>query len=395
MVPVLNEPWGARARETWRDVGEARRVLSCLAATAADAGGAGAPPALSVAASDRGPLASWLLRNDLAALAFAAAWPDDADLAGLLREAAAGGAAGNLAHLATLRCIERCFASARLPMILLKGAAIASSGYRDPSLRPMTDLDIWIRDDDMPRAVEQLRELGFRQEAGPPHRPAALQKRSRGELVFRHGRGEHGLVELHYGAFQGWWVRRAAAPDDEALWRRAVPAGPGRHALRLSTEDAILQTAFHVAVNQFGQVPLRGLMDLAVLARAHSVDWLTVAARARDWRLATVTWLVLDTAHQLVGLPGCEAALAGLRPAPARRAALSAFVTPRSLLAGRDLTRRLRRPAFMMSLVDRRRDGMRVIGRTLWPERWWITARYGRPVSRVRHLFGLVLRGEA
>jgi hypothetical protein len=201
------------------------------------------------------------------------------------------------------------------------------------------------------------------------------------------------MVELHYGAFQGWWARRAADPDDEAIWRRAVPVGPGRHALRLATEDAILQTAFHVAVNQFGQAPLRGLMDLAVLVRAHPVDWNAVAARARQWRLKTATWLVLDTAHRLIGLPGSDSVLDELRPARARRTALWALVTPRTLLAGRDLTQKGRRHVFMMALVDRRLDGARLIGRTLWPEPWWIAARYGRRVSRVRHLFGLVHRG--
>jgi len=275
--------------------------------------------------ADRGRWAAWMTRNELAGLAFAAALPTDARLAEMLRVAALGAAAGNLAHFANLDRIERRFALERLPMVVLKGAAVATAAYRDTSYRPMSDLDIWVRDGDMPRAVDLMRELAFRQEPGLQHRPPALQQRSRGELVFRHPRHEHGLVELHYGAFQGWWARRTADPDDEALWRRAVPLGPGRHALRLAAEDAILQTSFHVAVNQFGQAPLRGLMDLAVLARAHEVDWLAVAARARAWRLRTATWLVLDTAHQLIGLPGCEPALAQLRPnrAGARRFAPS------------------------------------------------------------------------
>jgi len=176
---------------------------------------------------------------------------------------------------------------------------------------------------------------------------------------------------------------------------RARPrrAGRARHALHLAPEDAILQTAFHVVVNQFGQAPWRGLMDLAVLARAHAIDWDTVATRAQDWRLATASWIVLDMADRLIGLPGCGAALAKLRPLRARRASLRAFMTPSALLSGRDLTRLSRRHVFMLTLVDRPRDGARLIGRTLWPEAWWITARYGRPVSRIEHLWGLVRRG--
>jgi len=394
VVAVNNEPWGVRLREPWREVPLARGVLSWLAGTAS---GAVTPSGLYPLADpgSRRFWAGWLADHDFAALGFAATHPSDPEFAAALKEAALGETAGNLAHFATLAKIEQRFAGDRLPMVLLKGAAVASSAYRDPSFRPMTDLDIWVRDDDMPRAVDHLRELGFRQEAGRPDRPAELQRQAGGELVFRHGRRAHGLVELHFGAFQGWWIRRAATPDEGGVWQRAVPVGPGRHALRLAADDAILQTAFHVAVNQFGQAPLRGMMDLAVLARTHTIAWGDIARRARAWRLATATWLVLDTAHRLIGLPGCEAALAELRPARARRAALRAQLTPSALLAGRDLTPPARRHLFMLSLVDRPRDGARLVGRTVWPEPWWIAARYGRPVSRARHLWGLVRRGAA
>jgi hypothetical protein len=393
VVHDFAESSGSPPSVPWKHERTAREALSSLARTAAgchDPAGAGQ----LTAALDRSELAAWLVAHDLAALGFASALSTDPELAGMLRKAAFGAAAGNLAHFATLERIERRFEADRLPMVLLKGSAVACSAYSDPSFRPMTDLDIWIRDEDVDRAVLALRELGFRQDPGLPHRPAALQRRSSGEIIFRHTRGEHGLVELHYGAFQGWWIQRAAGPDTAGVWRRAELMGPGRHARRLAAEDAILQTAFHLVVNQFGQAPWRGLMDLAVLARVHRVDWDAVADRARAWRLRTATWLVLDSTNRLIGLPGCDAAVSRLRPHRARRAALRLFVTPEALLSGRDLTRRTRRHVFMLSLVDRLRDGARLIGRAVWPERWWIAARYGRPAGRVEHLWGLVRRGE-
>ena len=373
---------------------DARAVLASLASF-----GAGETAAVDVRgflrSTEPQALAAWLCRHDLAGLAFAAVASTELDLAGRLKPAALGAAAANLAHFATLGGIERRFADENIPFVLLKGAALATSAYRDPALRPMTDLDLWVRDEDMPRAGGAIASLGFRQEAGLPHRPRALQERSRGELVFRPADGGHGLVELHFGAFQGWWARRTANPDDDGLWSRAVPAGPGRHARGLAPEDATLQVAFHLAVNHFGQAPWRGLMDLAVLARAYRLDWEAVADRATAWRLATATWMVLDLANGIAGLPGCEPALKRLRPARSRVAVLRAFMSDRALLAGRELTAPGRRHAFMTALVDRPRDGARLIGRTLWPERWWLTARYGRPVSRARHLWGLVRRGEA
>jgi hypothetical protein len=339
-------------------------------------------------------LATWLARHDLAPLGLAVARTLDPALAALLAPDALGAAAANLLHFAALERLERRFATEGVAMVLLKGAAIAPGAYADTSFRPMTDLDIWVRDRDMPRAMALVRAEGFRQEAGLRHRPQELQRHSGGEIVFRPAHGGHGLVELHFSPFQGWWIQRTASPDIDGVWRRCEPAGDARHARRLAVEDAVLQTAFHVVVNQFGQAPLRGLMDLAVLARSRRIDWTVVVDRAVRWRLAAATWLALDTAERLIGLPGSAAGLERLRPVRARRALLRTFVTPASVLAGRDLTRPARRHPFMLALADRSRDGARLVGRVLWPEPWWVEARHGRGVGRLGHVRELLRRGD-
>lgn len=348
----------------------------------------GSWPGATVALSD------WLVRCDLAPLAHAAARIASPELASSVTAAAFGAAAANLGHFRSLDRIETRFESERIPLVLLKGAAVASHSYANSAYRPMTDLDAWVRDDDMPRAVEALRSLGFRQGGGLASRPEALQRLSGGELVFRPEHGGHGLIELHFSPFQGWWVKRTTAPDLPGMWRRAVVMAPGRYAMRLADDDAILQTALHVAVNQFGQAPLRGLVDLAVMARARAIDWASVAERAVSWRMAQAAWLVLDAADRLIGLPGSRNVLDRMRPSIPARALLRTFVTPRSILNNRDLKRPALRHLFMLALADRRSDGARLIGRALWPELWWITARHGPSAGRWSHMMELLRRGD-
>ena len=368
----------------------ARSVLERLADVAAARSLSTPPPSVAQLSG----LDAWLVRHDLAPLARTAFLAWDAELAARLTPAAFGAAAANLAHFETLAALERRFEKARVGMVLLKGASAATTWYADPSFRPMTDLDLWVPEAEMARAVGLLAEAGFRQDPGLAHRPEALQRLSGGELVFRPDGGRHGLVELHFSPFPGWWIRRTADPDLAALWARSEAMGRDRHARRLAAEDALLQTSFHVVVNQFGQAPLRGLMDLAVIARARALDWDAVADRARRWRLAHATWLALDTANRLIGLPGVEPALARLRPSRGRLRILRSLLTPGSLLAGRDLTRPARRHPFMLALVDRPRDAGRLIGRAVWPERWWVAARHGRSAGRLAHVRHLLRRGE-
>jgi hypothetical protein len=367
---------------------DAPAFLSVVADSAA-----GIPSDLIVPESiDPSALALWLRHARLSAATYALARRSGGELARRLRVDALAAAAANLVRFRALRSIEADFASGAVPVVLLKGAAVAEAAYGDVAWRPMSDLDLWVRDEDVPHAAARLERLGYTRLPELPDRPEALQRRSGGEVVFAGPRGT-GLLELHYSAFQGWWIRRTGRPDAAGVWERSIPAGPGRHARRLAPEDAILQTAFHVTVNQFGQAPLRGLLDLAVMARRFEIDWDAVVSRARAWRLATATGLVLAAADALFGLgPGGPAARS-LAPRGVRRALLRRFVTLESILKGRDLTRSPARHAFLLALVDRPRDAARLVGRTLWPEAWWRAARYGRPVGPLEHVWSMARRG--
>jgi len=93
------------------------------------------------------------------------------------------------------------FHEQRIEIILLKGAALARTVYPEPGLRPMRDLDILVKEDDLVRAKMACLSVGF-------HEDAALQVQS----VFvshRHHlppleRCEEGLsvsLEIHQDAF--------------------------------------------------------------------------------------------------------------------------------------------------------------------------------------------------
>jgi hypothetical protein len=163
----------------------------------------------------------------------------------------------------------------------------------------------------------------------------------------------------------------------------------GCDAWTLAPEDATIQLAAHIAVNHQMSYPgVRGLLDLALLARTQAIDWAGLAERARAWRLSTCTWLVLTLTDKLLGLDGAKAAIASLTPRATRRAVLRRLVDEQHVLEGRDMTGGPRRLAFQLLLVDRPKDAARLVGRTLWPEPAWLRSRYGAGglEVRARHL---------
>lgn len=88
---------------------------------------------------------------------------------------------------------------AGIPVLVLKGAALAYLVYPRPELRPMRDLDLLVRPEDTPRARAVLHQIGFRVAAardfvlpaGHHHLPAF-------EMVQN---GETVSVELHTAVF--------------------------------------------------------------------------------------------------------------------------------------------------------------------------------------------------
>jgi hypothetical protein len=293
-------------------------------------------------------------------------------------------------HQRELAHVLRQLNDRQIKVVVFKGAALAHSVYPDPACRTMGDIDLWMAGDDIERARQALREMGY-ESFGKPDRPPALMALFQGEIGLQHRDSEYGLVELHWGVFPGEWLRRVAAIDVDSVRRRVVLARlTGETAHMLAPEDAIIQSALHAAIShQMSMSPLRALVDIALLARHYPIDWSAIVQRARAWRVATAVWLVLSLAVDLAGLAEAAEAARELQPSALRRWLIGRLANAGSLVLMHDLGAGQWRYVFLLLLIDRERDALRLVYRALWPEREWLIARYGRCTfaTRLRHLF--------
>ena len=51
----------------------------------------------------------------------------------------------------------------KIPVVVLKGAALATTLYPDPALRPLSDIDLLVRREHLDAAVQAVKSLGYRQ----------------------------------------------------------------------------------------------------------------------------------------------------------------------------------------------------------------------------------------
>ncbi len=336
-------------------------------------------------------LVAWLVAQGLGPLAYRRYQQAAPSLAAALVGDYYSALAEQTVRSRTLAQVEEALQEDGIPYALLKGAALSRSAYRHAAERVMSDVDFWIPAAHMGKAWQRLHELGYHA-AGKESRPPALQQLSQGEIQFTDSGGV--LVELHWSPFPGWWLQRTAAIDGASLWARVEPLD-GRGARQLSPEDTVLHLAVHLGINhQFALYPFRSLLDIARTAQTRPVDWDAVAGRARNYRVATVTWCTLELLQALVGVDGAERALAALRPGALRRRLLARMVNAERLLAQHDRRSGRSRYLLLLLLVDRPRDMARLIFRTLWPEAEWLAARYGGEMSRWHHLWNIVRHGQ-
>ena len=230
-------------------------------------------------------------------------------------------AARSMFMMSSLRRVVEALIAADIPVLLLKGAALVETVYPDPAQREMLDLDILVPASSLDAASVALTPLGYRA------RPAAGQDADatmtmRLPLDQHHGPALIGneqllAVELHRHILIAGEGRQF---DIDELWQRARASASGDHLLP-SPEDLLLHVCLHFTRNRLGGSyrrrhtggALGQICDIARIIEYDTVDWPSLIATARGYRLDARIFLGLFAARALgVSIP--EEALAELQP---------------------------------------------------------------------------------
>ena len=258
-------------------------------------------------------------------------------------------------------------AEAGVPVIVLKGAALAALVYPAPALRPMRDLDLLVQPRDRARVEAVLRRLREAPAAGSdaPHGSSALGPERFAPLDIR----DH-LVSPRGVA----WLPAAGAIPIADVWQRARPAQIVSVAtLVLSPEDLLLHLALQLAEAGGFVGHVRTLCDIGATCWRYgeAIDWWALGTRATTYQVGKALYYCLRLARELVGADVPGGALTELRARcghlPLEERFLAA-VTRRALLAegpATGLPARCYRLGMHLLATQRARDGVTVAWRLL------------------------------
>ena len=227
-------------------------------------------------------------------------------------------AARNTRMLAEVGRIVAPLQQAGIPVIVLKGAAVAGTLFGDVGLRYMGDVDLLVPVDARARAWSALEHLGYRLVPGAPAdlrararragllpaRPGPLSRELSARLyerfhfhyyLMRDGQGFP--VELHWHI-----VKPGRHVDIEDLWRRAQPLRVGGiEALAFAPEHMLLHFALHLALDDYSQLTLARLVDVHVAAADPGLDWMALRRDAEVHSARRALGVALDLSRRVLG----------------------------------------------------------------------------------------------
>jgi hypothetical protein len=139
----------------------------------------------------------------------------------------------------------------RIEVLLLKGVALAKTVYTDIGMRPMGDIDIMVRREDLFKAEERLSALGYLFHGGNSPEWWRENYCHIGYLQ----PDTSVMIELHWHITAKTDVERIHNPDfvvSEALWGRAYHGEPFMDNVRvMSPEDALHHLCIHFLKHRF------------------------------------------------------------------------------------------------------------------------------------------------
>jgi putative nucleotidyltransferase-like protein len=162
-----------------------------------------------------------------------------------------------------IRRVVEALEAVGIPVLLLKGPALARRVYPSPAMRQGSDIDLLIHYEDMERGEAVMAALGYT----CPVKTAAQSPYSAHHQNFYPGRaGEPFVIEMHWQLDCGFGL----APENlvDAVFSRSIRVASDDVTFStLSVEDHLLYQSFHMACQHCSSTRLSWISDIALLSR--------------------------------------------------------------------------------------------------------------------------------
>ena len=179
------------------------------------------------------------------------------------------------------------------PVILLKGGHLAETVYGNIALRPMADVDLLAREEDLPRVHRALIEQGYSTADGQLSCQLHL-------APYIKEKGQ--VIEVHFSITRPPVSERFAIAT---LWERVHKYSyQGVEVLTLGPEDLMLHICTHTCLDHSFDNGIMPYLDILHTVEHYedSLSWEQLWERAGEWGIERTVYLMLSLTEKMLGL---------------------------------------------------------------------------------------------
>ena len=200
-----------------------------------------------------------------------------------------------------------------IPVIVLKGAYLATKVYDSVGLRTMGDVDLLVKQEDVLRVEQKLLGCGYLPEISDR---AITQKNYHFRYLLN---GSNFVIEIHWKLLGNNFPFQI---DMDGLWGRAKSVTLAQcTTLVLSLEDLLLHLCLHIVKHVYRydveyDASIRTLCDIGAVVERYGAElnWQRISTHAHQWGVVCAVYMILRLAQELLGVPVPTDWLDSLRP---------------------------------------------------------------------------------
>lgn len=197
-------------------------------------------------------------------------------------------------------------------VIMLKGLSLQKKIYANKIVRPMADVDLLVKEEDLLRVEQVLLDHGFVFDVRRTSKEECLKK---GEHDFPYmKKGTRTMVEVH------WHLVDKYNPFEikmEDIWRRAKKTGiGGADTLTLSLEDILIYQCLHVSFQHvFFSAAFRDIVDVSEIVKrfCDEIDWSLLVKTCVEWKTEAFVYYILNLVKKMLNAPVPDVVLENLK----------------------------------------------------------------------------------
>ena len=198
----------------------------------------------------------------------------------------------NINHLENLAQLIQKLKEEKIPVIILKGAALCDTVYPHTGIRTFCDLDILIHKKDTPKAIKTLKQLDYSiSHTHAQHHFSAFRRSGRALPLEVHWNLVNDASPFQKYAFK--------LPMDK-LWQDAVPLElSSTDALWLSPEHQLIYLSVHMLKEGYSH--RKWLLDIYYLLEFYKgkMDWQKLLEDCREFQTTRPVYYALSTLDEL------------------------------------------------------------------------------------------------